>query len=347
MLSTKMCTDNKEIGPAQVVYQFFGLNLISDYPFTSRLRVRMDKPDLIELPHALYFTCNQLPPFPVNWEAGKLVYSYRYSTPNGELWDKLYHFDIYDVFRFSSRADYYLSPGRIHCHLHNQAYQSSVETHLLGAVLAFWLEREGFPALHASAVMVGSQVVTFPSHSGNGKTTLATALLQAGAALFTDDILPIEKQADGYWARPSLPQINLWPDQATHFIGSSEDSEAMFTGALKRRVHVETVMNGRFCHEQKPLACIYIPRKSSQLSSGSDIEITPIPPAEAMIELVRYSFVPPAIFEKIGWQGRRLDFFARLVKLVPVRRLLYPAGFEHLPRVTEAVLRDLENLPSR
>jgi hypothetical protein len=94
----------------------------------------------------------------------------------------------------------------------------------------------------------------------------------------------------------------------------------------------------------RPLACIYIPSKSIKPTKILDIEITPIPPSEAVIELVRYSFITPAIAEKMGWQPRRLDFFSRLVKQVPVKRLMYPSGLEHLPRVTEAVLQDLKNL---
>jgi len=42
-------------------------------------------------------------------------------------------------------------------------------------------------------------------------------------------------------------------------------------------------------------------------------------------------------------QPQRLDFFARMVQQVPMRRLIYPAGYEHLPRVREAVPADVEN----
>ena len=61
-----------------------------------------------------------------------------------------------------------------------------------------------------------------------------------------------------------------------------------------------------------------------------------------MIELLRYSFIPTWIFEELGWQGRRMEFFARLVEKVPVRRLRYPSGFEYLPAMVEAVMRDAE-----
>jgi len=32
-----------------------------------------------------------------------------------------------------------------------------------------------------------------------------------------------------------------------------------------------------------------------------------------------------------------------MVQQAPMRRLIYPAGYEHLPRVRDAVLADVEN----
>ena len=334
---------NKD-GSPPAIYRIFGLDLISAYPFSGILYRRADKPDPDQLSASVYFACAQIPPFPVDWEKHNLVYFQGYRTPGGLRWDKLYHFEAYDVFRFSWGADYYLSHNRIDCHLYDLTYKSSVELFLMGIVLAFWLEREGYPALHASAVVLNGKTVAFPCHSGHGKSTLASAFLQEGATLLTDDILPIEQQTGRFWGRPGLPQINLWPDQTTYFIENNKELEKIVPDTSKKRVPVEMFKNGMFCDERQPLTCVYMPSKSEHPSSGSDIDIIPVSPAEAVIELVRYSFISPIIFERLGWQARRLEFFARLVERVPVRRLTYPSGFEHLPRVTEAVVNDLEKL---
>ncbi len=340
-----MHNGNNRASLVQAVYQLFGLNLVSEYPFIGRMNNKANTINLAPSP-VLHFTCNQNPPFTAEWENGKLIYSYRYRTSDGDLWDRLYLFDTYAVWQFAWGADFYIRDEQIDCHLRNQNYQSLVEHFLVGAVLAYWLEREGFPALHASAVTINNQAAAFTSHSGNGKSTLAAAMLQAGAALLTDDILPIENQKGEYWGRSGLPQVNLWPDQAAYFLdNTNEEFEKVVPDMPKKRAPVEALKNGAFCPEDRSLACIYIPRKSDQPSSRTDIEIVPVLPAEAVIELVRYSFIPANICEKLGWQAHRLDFFARLVEQVPVRRLLYPAGFEHLPQVTEAVLEDLKKLP--
>jgi hypothetical protein len=335
---------DKEDGSSPVIYQIFGLDLISEYKFVSKMYRNADKSSSEDFSSRVFFTCSQFSPFSVDWENGELIYYWGYSTAEGVQWNKLYHFDTFDVFQFAWGADFYISTNHIDCHLRDPARRSLVELHLVGLVLAFWLERQGFPALHASAVEVDSRISAFLSHGGNGKSTLAAGFLRAGVALFTDDILPIKDYAGNILGRPGLPMINLWPDQAAYFM-DNEEFEIVVPDVHKKRIPVEAFKNGAFCHESRPLACIYIPHKSEGPSHGADIEITPVPPAEAVIELVRYSFFPSMIFEKLGWQAPRLDLFARLVKQVPVRRLVYPAGFEHLSRVTEAVLQDLKNLP--
>ena len=343
-----MSFDEEGTGSTRVEYQLFGIDLVSDYPFRSSLFIKKGKSDSIGPAQVVFFSCSQSAPFPADQQLRDLFYSPGCDAADMERENEIYQLGAYDVIRLGWGADFYLRSNQIDCHLHNPAGQALVEPYLLGTVLAFWLEREGFPALHASAVAIAKQAVAFLSHSGNGKSTLAAGFIQAGAAFLSDDILAIEHQSGGFWGRPGLPQINMWPDQIAFFIDAcNREFTEVEPGLSKKRVPVETIKNGSFCAESRPLACIYIPGKSDQPAGGSGIEILPVPPAEAVVELFRYSFISPDVSEKLGWQNRRLEFFARLVQKVPVRRLLYPAGFEHLAGVTEAVMRDLENLPGK
>jgi hypothetical protein len=342
-----MDSDHRLDDSKHVEYQVFGLRLISDYPFTSRLYISTTELNSAITPPALFFTCNQFFPPYLSSEERNLIFSSPIPTSDHESQDKLYRFNDYDVFEFSAGVDFYLSPGRIYCHLRNPVSRFLVELLLLGTVLAYCLERDGIPVLHASAVEIDGRLAVFPSPSGNGKSTLAAAFLQKGAALLTDDIFPLEYESGGFWGRPGLPQINLWPAQGANLMDEFSEFEAVSPYESKKRIPVEAIKNGTFCRAKRPLACIYIPSKFDGLSTRPNIEITPLPPAEALIELVRYSYFPPAFAQEMGWQAQRLDFFARLVNQIPVRRLRYPVGFEHLPRVTEAVLQDLKNLPSQ
>lgn len=88
-----------------------------------------------------------------------------------------------------------------------------------------------------------------------------------------------------------------------------------------------------------PLACLYVVERRPD--SDPHLELLPLSRREAVIELVRYSF-SPYLVEATGLQPARLDLFARLVQKIPVCRLVYPSGFEHLPRVGEALRKDAE-----
>jgi hypothetical protein len=58
------------------------------------------------------------------------------------------------------------------------------------------------------------------------------------------------------------------------------------------------------------------------------------------VRLFAYTF-NHRLVQAAGLQPQRLALFAALVQRVPRRRLVYPSGYEHLPRVREAILEDL------
>ncbi|HYH44363.1 MAG TPA: hypothetical protein VEG34_01665, partial [Thermoanaerobaculia bacterium] len=125
----------------------------------------------------------------------------------------------WDLLRFPGAADFHLDPDSlIHCHLQSPEALETAESWFLGLVLAFWFERAGRPCLHAAAVAVDGQAVALLAFSRSGKSTLAASLLQAGHALLTDDVLPLEAAPAGFRAHPSYPQMRLWPASAGRFV---------------------------------------------------------------------------------------------------------------------------------
>jgi len=250
------------------------------------------------------------------------------------------------VLRFTEAADLYIWPQEIVCHLLDPAYDHMVEIYLLGLALSLWLELQGIPALHASAVVVEDRAVGFLATNSGGKSSLAAALMQAGYPLLTDDILPIERRQDTFWGRPGYPQMRMWPDQAQHFLGYYEDLDIVHPAYTKRRVPVGDDGLGVFCHVPQPLACLYIPeRRDPDARETQEVEIKPILGAEALTALLGQSFALH-IVEALGLQASRFRFFASLASQVPMRRLAYPEGSDQLPRVRRAILDDLLGLSS-
>jgi hypothetical protein len=183
---------------------------------------------------------------------------------------------------------------------------------------------------------MNGHAIAFVSGHGGGKSGLAAAMIQAGASLLTDDLLVLEEQEDRWEARPSYPEMRMWPDEASHFAGPPESLPLVQTDSEKRRVAVGDGGFGSFLDSSTPLSCIYLASRRPETDGG--IEILPVSRSEALIELVRHSF-SARLVEAAGLQPARLDRLARLVRNVPVRRLVYPSGFDRLPEVAEILLR--------
>lgn len=271
------------------------------------------------------------------------AYSSQLQNSNGESTHRLFLLDDHEVLRVAGVADFSVANDRIECRLAEGGQLLAMEAQLLGTVLAYWLERRGVHALHASAVEIGGFAIGFLAPRGTGKSALAAAMIQRQARLLTDDILPVleptESSGDvrsAFQALPGYPQFRMWPSEAESFHASLDELPLVHPGFSKRRVPVD---RERFCCASSPIACLYLPaRRTDGLESG--VETETLSPGQAVIELVRHSFLPKLV-AALGWEQRRLNSFVRLVERIPVRRLSYPDGLEHLPDTCSEIVIDL------
>lgn len=303
-------------------HRVFGLTLGSEVPFGNRLGAG-DGP-----PADLVFSYG--PPGAGLPDAASCLYRgtnlHLFRTPDRE------------VLRVSDVADFHLWPDRIVAHPAAAEAGPLIEIHLLGTVLSYWLERRGLVTLHASAVETGGRAAVFSSTHQGGKTGLAAALLQAGCALLSDDLLPVEEREGSFLGRPGYPQMRMWPDEAAYFLGRYEHLPVIHPELSKRRVPVGPGGLGTFHESPLPLACIYLLERRPE---GEALDIREVSPRDALIELLRQSFTPRLV-EAAGLQPARFHQLSNLVLQVPVKRLRYPSGFSRLPEVAEAVRRGLE-----
>jgi hypothetical protein len=320
------------------LHRLFGITLAGGFPFTTRLETGQGTADLT-------VSLLDRSPVPGRWKREDPVYRSTLRDSDGESLARLYRLEGCEALCFSQVADFYLRPDSIACHPVAQEHPHLVEIRLLGTVLAYWLERQGLPTLHASAVQAGSRAVALLGRQGGGKSSLAAALMREGASLLTDDVLPVEERDGVFLGRPGYPQMRMWPDQADHFLGHHADLPVVHPGYSKRRVAVGPDGFGAFHGAALPLGCLYIVerRERRERRPEGPVEIHGVSPREAFFELVRHSFTPYLV-EAAGLQPGRIDLFARLVRRVPVRRLVYPSGYGRLPEVAAAVLRDVERV---
>jgi hypothetical protein len=326
-------------------YRLYGLDLVSDLPFThplpelegepesGRAEVRFDL-----LPRGAVLPGEEAP-------GARVVYRSPERAKGGESVLVATRAGNRTLLRFAGVAEFSVALERIAARPEgpdDPRLPAVVELRLLGPVLALRLESSGVAALHASAVAVDGRAVAFLSANRGGKTTLATSLMAVGAPLLTDDVLPVQPPAGSsgdFLALPGYPQVRAWPADAERLLAQEPEAlrglARVHPAHEKLRVPVGPDGLGRFEPSPRPLARIYLPERRN----GGPVSIAPVPPREALIALVRHSFLPRLV-EALGWAERRLELLARLVEAVPVSRLVYPGGAERLEAVRRVVLAD-------
>jgi hypothetical protein len=128
----------------------------------------------------------------------------------------------------------------------------AVRLDVLGRVLALALHASGWLSLHGSAVALEAGAAAFLAPKGNGKSTLAFALMKAGAPLMTDDTVVIDAGPPPM-VRPGVQSVRLFRDSADWLdapdpVPGSSDTKATF-GQLSVEARQMT---------RAPLAALYL-----------------------------------------------------------------------------------------
>lgn len=313
-------------------YRLFGLTLATDRPLQSHLTSG-------EPPTDVTFTVIPEPPVGIDFHNVEPLYESPHRDPAGDALARLYRVGDVDVLRFVEGLDVYCRDKGLEAVLRRPDAAGLLEIRLLGPVLSYHLERAGLPVLHASAVVVDGRAVVFLAENKGGKSSLAAGCMQLGHALLTDDLLPVERASHEIHGRAGYPQMRFWPDAATRFWdGDAMNLPTVHPELDKRRLPVGDGAFGRFRTEPAPLAAIYLPFREDD--PESTIRVESVSGAEALVELLRRSFIP-RLAAAAGWEARRFDLLADLAEHVPVRRLRYPSGYDRLPAVVEQALANI------
>jgi hypothetical protein len=101
---------------------------------------------------------------------------------------------------------------------------------LAGVACAVLLSSAGTPILHGAGVALEGGAVGILGDSGQGKSTLAGALLKAGGLLLSEDLLAFTRRGSDFAVEPGYARISLLPD-ARHALGF----EGVEGSAVQRR----------------------------------------------------------------------------------------------------------------
>jgi hypothetical protein len=166
-----------------------------------------------------------------------------YRIPNGfRLWHSCT--GDFDIIANGSRIVWYPCDG---------AKLEMGRIDVLGRVLSVALHMSGLLTLHGSAVAFEQGVVAFLAPKHHGKSTLAAALLRAGARLVSDDTVAVEPNPPAA-VRSGVHAVRLCSDSAEKFIRAETPQRFAIDGKhVVDHKGADLVLLG-----QAPLSAIYL-----------------------------------------------------------------------------------------
>ncbi len=201
---------------------------------------------------------------------------------------------------------------------------------LSGVACAVLLSSAGTPLLHGAAVEHGGEAIAILGDSGQGKSTLAAALLGAGGRLLSEDLLVFTPRGADFEVEPGYARISLLADsfEALGFGGGAARQE--------REGTAKSWIDAASPDGPAPIRRVYI--------------LAPPDPAAgagAARRLSRSAAAPALVHQLYGADWIRpisrsdLAFCASLASRVPVLALTRAATLELVPACAATLLADL------
>jgi hypothetical protein len=259
-----------------------------------------------------------------------------------------------------------------------QADGTGYEHYLQSLGIALWLELKGVPCIHANAIELDNFASLIIAPSRTGKSTLTTHLLHQGFKMMTDDMAAIHTAARGqFMIYPSWPKIRLWPDVVDDLVGTEVDNDTysnanepketetksvngIYNNTLNKNApklskHKKTKVHQKFAKHEiefeeetdvwentpKQLKAIYYLERHERATQKC--EIARINASHGLMTLLQNSILADA-YKSMEVETQRLQKLAKILETIPIFKISYPSGLEHLDYVGIELKKHLKSL---
>ncbi|MEH7011459.1 aldolase [Neobacillus niacini] len=132
--------------------------------------------------------------------------------------------------------------------------EDQVRLYLLGTCMGALLMQRKILPLHGSAIEINGKAYAIIGDSGAGKSTLASAFLQKGYQLISDDIIPVSyTKGNKPIVTPAYPQQKLWQESLEAFGVASDNLRPI----VERETKFAVPVYSQFANRHLPLAGVF------------------------------------------------------------------------------------------
>lgn len=223
------------------------------------------------------------------------------------------------IFQIPDTAIFLIQDGkRITISPVKNAEESKIRLYLLGTCMGAILMQRRILPLHGSAIAINGKAYAIVGHSGAGKSTLASAFINHGYSLLSDDVIPISfDSADKPVVTPSYPQQKLWQESLNHFGMEASRYDPIFQRETKYTIPVPA----NFTTETLPLAGIFELVKYD----GEQVSIQEIPRLTGLSRLFQHTY-RQTFLAPLGLLDWHFSTTARMIKNINIYQLNRPTN---------------------
>lgn len=224
---------------------------------------------------------------------------------------------------------------RILLHPSLSADPRELQLFTLGSAWGLLGYQRGQAMWHGSAVELDGRCVLFCGEAGEGKSTMAAAMIASGATLVADDLSRAAPGKGTALIYPSSSRLKLWSQAIDHLGWRDRIIVRDWLRDDKFHCRVATHHAGA---EAMPLDAIVV------LQSGDDVALDRLTGGAALAAVLAGTIYRPEALEEMGLWAQQGAIAAQIVTHAPVYRLTRPRDLAALSESVNAVSEMLKSL---
>jgi hypothetical protein len=225
--------------------------------------------------------------------------------------DNLVGFQFYNIVKFSIEEGKIITVSPM-----GEADEDQIRLFILGTCMSVILIQRKILPLHGSTVAINGKAYAFIGDSGAGKSTLASAFINQGYQLLTDDVVAVKFSPDNIpFVVPSYPQQKLWEKSLEQF-GMEKNC---LIPIYKRETKFVVPINKQYSLEPIPLAGIF------ELVKSNSEEVKLLPIENLMrIQTLLYHTYRNFIIPELGLIDWHFNYVIRIISQIDMYQLKRP-----------------------